>query len=209
MHMNMKSLLTLTLTLSAALAMHAQMTTFSAQPTGSKMKIDGSSTLKDWSMEGGIIAGAIELDSKFVSEPTKAQPGKIPAKVEVSIPVRTLKSGKTGMDNVAYQALNQTNYPKIQYSLTELTLKETPKDANGPFNFDSKGQLAIHGKTNAVTFPVTMTRSGNALKTSGTYKLKMSDYGIPPITPNIPLMGFVKTGDEVTLTFDWTTQQKQ
>ena len=207
--MKMKLLLTLTLTLAAAATLHAQMTTFAAQPTGSKMKIEGTSTIKDWSMEGGIIAGSLELDSKFVSDPTKAQPGQVPSKGEVAIPVRTLKSGKTGMDTVAYQAMNQTNYPKIQYTLTELTLKETPKNANGPFTFDSKGQLAIHGKTNAVTFPVTMTRNGTALKTSGTYKLKMSDYGIPPITPNIPLMGFVKTADEVTLTFDWSTQQKQ
>jgi hypothetical protein len=206
--MKATSLLALTITLGATLAASAQMTTFSAQPTGSKMKIDGTSTFKDWSMESGIIAGTLELDSKFVSDPTKAQPGKVPPKAEDTNPVRALKSTSTGMANVAHQALNQTNFARIQYSLTELTLKEAPKNANGPFTFDSKGKLAIRGKTNDVAFPVTMTRNGNALKTSGTYKLKMSDYGIPPITPNIPLMGFIKTGDEVSLTFDWATQQK-
>jgi polyisoprenoid-binding protein YceI len=205
--MKITSLLTLTLMLAAAVA-RAQMTTFAAQPTGSKMKIDGTSSIHDWSIEGGIIAGTLELDSKFVADPTKAQAGKIPAKVEVSIPVRTLKSGKTPMDNVAYQAMGQQQFPKIEYRLTELMLKETPKTANGPFTFDSKGELSIKGKTNTVSFPVTMTRADKALKVSGTYKLKMTDYGVPPPAPKILGMSTIKTGDEVTLTFDWATQQK-
>jgi polyisoprenoid-binding protein YceI len=201
-------LLALTITLTAALTARAQMTTFAAQPSGSKVKIDGTSTIHDWTIEGGIIAGTLELDSKFVSDPAKAQPGKVPAKVEVIIPVRTLKSGKTSMDNVTYQTMKQQQFPRIEYHLTELTLKEAPKSANGPFAFDSKGKLVISGKTNDVTFPVTMTKTGNALKTSGTYKLKMTDYGVQPPAPKILGVPTIKTGDEVTLSWDWATQQK-
>ncbi|HMJ92427.1 MAG TPA: YceI family protein [Candidatus Acidoferrum sp.] len=205
--MKATSLLTLTLTLAAALVARAQMTTFAAQPSGSKVKIDGTSTIHDWTIEGGIIAGTLELDSSFVADPTKAKPGKVPAKVEITIPVRTLKSGKTTMDNVTYQAMSQTNFPRIHYILSELTLKETPKSADGPYNFDSKGQLVIKGTTNAVSFPVTMTRSGKALRTMGVYKLKMTDYKVPPPAPS--LLGLsIKTGDQVTLTWDWATQQK-
>jgi polyisoprenoid-binding protein YceI len=206
--MKATSLLALTITLGATLAASAQMTSFAAQPTGSKMKIDGTSTIHDWSIEGGIIAGTLELDSKFVADPTKAQPGKIPAKVEVTIPVRTLKSGKTSMDNVTYQAMKQQQFPKIEYRLTELTLKETPKTAEGPYNFDSKGTLTVSGTSNQVAFPVTMTKAGNALKTHGSYKLKMTDYKVPPPAPSILGLAPIKTGDEVTLTFDWATQQK-
>ena len=206
--MKATSLIVMTLTLAAALAARAQMTSFAAQPTGSKVKIDGTSTIHDWTIEGGIIAGTLELDSKFVADPTTAKPGKVAAKVEVSIPVRTLKSGKTSMDNVTFQAMSMTNYPKIEYRLSELTLKETPKSANGPFNFDSKGLLIIKGTTNSVTFPVTMTRSGTALKTSGTYKMKMTDYKVPPPAPKIFGIPTIKTGDDVTLSWDWATQQK-
>jgi hypothetical protein len=33
-------------------------------------------------------------------------------------------------------------------------------------------------------------------------KLKMTDYGITPPNPNIAGVG-IKTGDEISLTFDW------
>jgi polyisoprenoid-binding protein YceI len=200
--------LTLTLALAATLAARAQMTTFAAQPNGSKVRIDGTSTIHDWNIEGGIIAGALELDSKFIADPTKAQPGKIAAKAEVRIPVRTLKSGKTTMDNVTYQAIGQKDFPMIHYTLSELTLKETPKDAKGPFNFDSKGKLVIRGTTNDVSFLVSMTRDGKNLKTHGTYKLKMTDYKVPPPAPSLLGLSPIKTGDEVTLTWVWSTAEK-
>jgi polyisoprenoid-binding protein YceI len=200
--------LALTITLAAAFSARAQNTVFSAQPTGSKMKIAGTSTIHDWTIEGSIISGALELDAKFLADPTKAAAGKIGAKAEVSVPVRTLKSGKTSMDNVTYQAMDMKAHPKIEYKLTELTLKEAPKAADGPYSFDSKGELTIKGTTKTVTFPVTITRSGKALKTSGTTKLKMTDYKVPPPAPSILGLSPIKTGDEVTLTFDWATQEK-
>jgi len=192
----------------AACVARAQNTVFTAQPTGSQMKIDGTSTLHDWTIKSGVIGGKLELDSKFLADPTKAQPGKVPASAEVFIPVRTLKSYMTKMDTVVYQAMNMTNYPKIEYRLTDLTLKETPKAADGPYSFESKGQLAVNGTTNPVAFPVTITRNGKILKTAGSYTLKMSDYKVQPPSPSIPIIGKIKTGDEVTLTFDWATAEK-
>ena len=138
----------------------ADLAKFEAQPN-SKVKIDGTSTVHDWTVEGGIIGGVMELDSKFVAEPTKAQPGAVPAKVEATIPVRSLKSYKKAMDDIMHAAMKQPQYPRIEFRLTELTLKETPKSADGPFTFDSKGQLSLAGVTNKVSFPVTMTRSGD------------------------------------------------
>jgi len=174
-----------------------------AQP-GSKVKMDGTSTMHDWTVNG-VIGGTLELDSKFLADPTKAQPGKIPATALAVVPVRQLKSYLTKMDTVMYQALNQAQYPKIEYVLTELTLKETPKSANGPFNFESKGRLAVSGKTNDVSFPVTMTRSNTTIKTVGAYNLKMTDYGV---TPPSPALLPIKTGNEVKLSFDWLTAPK-
>jgi polyisoprenoid-binding protein YceI len=189
----------------AALAAHGQTTTFTAQPSGNSVKIDGTSTIHDWTVQGGIIGGSMELDSAFVSDPTKAQPGKIPAKVNVVIPVRTLKSGNGKMDTVMYQAMKQQDHPRIEYHLNELTLKETPKAADSPYNFDSKGHLVVAGVTNAVSFPVTMTRSDKVLKVSGTTKTKMTQFGIKPPT----LIGILSTGDDVTLKFDWATAEKE
>lgn len=179
------------------------MTKFEAQP-GSKVKIEGTSTVHDWTVDGGIIGGSLELDSKFTSDPTKAAPGKIAAKVEATIPVRSVKSGKKSMDDIMHAAMKQPLFPKIEYHLTELTLKETPKSADGPYTFDSKGELSLAGVTNKVAFPVTMTRTDKSMKTTGTTSVKMTSFGIQPPAPKIAL-GLITTGDDVKLTFEWNT----
>src|SRR6185295_14627623 len=104
--------------------------------------------------------GSMELDSAFLNDPTSAKPGKIAAKAETIIPVRQLKSSSgKAMEDRMYQEMKHQQFPRIEYRLTELTLKETPKSANGPFMFDSKGELSFAGVTNKVSFPVTMTRT--------------------------------------------------
>ncbi len=188
----------------ASLVSAQDLTRFAAQP-GSKVKIDGTSTVHDWTVEGGIIGGVLELDSKFVADPTKAAAGKVPAKVEAIIPVRSLKSGKKSMDDIMHTAMKQAQHPQIKYRLTELALKEAPKSAEGPFNFESKGELTVAGVTNKVSFPVTMTRvEKNRMKTTGTTNVKMTSFGIQPPAPKIAL-GLISTGDDVNLTFEWTT----
>jgi polyisoprenoid-binding protein YceI len=156
-------------------------------------------------VESFIVKGALELDSAFVANPTEAKPGKIPAKVEATIPVRTLRSTKSkAMDDRMYQAMKMTQFPQIEYRLTELTLKETPKSANGPFLFDSKGDLAVSGVTNKVSFPVTITRTDKTMKTTGSTSMKMTSFGITPPALNLAI-AVIRTGDDVTITFDWVT----
>ena len=86
-------------------------TRYEAQPPGSgtKVKIDGDSTVHKWAMEGSIIGGYLELDSATQLDPAQAglKPGKIPARAVVSIPIRSIKSGKTKMDSVMQEAMKQ------------------------------------------------------------------------------------------------------
>ncbi|HYV34910.1 MAG TPA: YceI family protein [Gemmataceae bacterium] len=189
-------------------SLHAQTTRFDAQPLGSKVKLEGTSTVHDWTMEGAIIGGFVELDSGFVAAPDKAQPGKVAATAQVTIPIRSLKSGKDSMDAVMQDAMKQDQFPRIVYRLTALTLKATPKSAEGPYEFNSNGELIISGVTNKVSFPVTMQRvEGKKLKTSGSTSVKMTAFGIQPPAPKIAL-GFITTGDDVKVSFDWLSSQK-
>jgi polyisoprenoid-binding protein YceI len=189
-----------------AAALQAQtLTAFKAQPTGSKMKIDGTSTVHDWSMEGTLIGGSLELDAAFLAAPDKAAPGKIAAKAQALVPVRSLKSGKDSMDAVMQDAMKQDKFPRIEYQLSELKLKEAPKAANGPFLFESTGNLIIAGVTNKVAFPVTIEKlDGGKLKTTGGTAVKMTAYGITPPAPKVAL-GLVKTGDDIKISFEWVT----
>ena len=187
-----------------AASLQAQtMTRFEAQTTGSQVKIEGTSTIHDWDVKSPIIGGYMNIDSAVLSKPT---PGKVKAEVDVTIPVRSLKSYKTSMDEVMQEHMNYKQYKVIKYRLSELTLKEAPKDPKGPLAFDAKGQLVVSGTTNVVSFPITMTpMDGNKMKiTSGKIPLKMTSFNIKPPEPKIGL-GLIKTGDDVTITFDWMT----
>ena len=176
---------------------------FEAQP-GSRMKIEGTSTLHDWTVEGGIIGGFFESDPGFSKDPAIAS--KVTPKVEVEIPVRTLKSHAKPMDNVMYEAMKQKEFPKIKFALKEMKLKGSAS-GNGPYLFDTKGELTVSGvtRTNEMVVAVVKIADGQ-LKFSGTNTMKMTDFGIKPPAPAIAL-GAIKTGDEVKISFEWMTAQ--
>src|ERR1043165_8828005 len=70
----------------------AEMTKYYAR-SGSKMRIEGTSTIHDWQVEGTLIGGYFEVGPNFPAEPGQsATPGKIEAHAEPFIMVRSLKS---------------------------------------------------------------------------------------------------------------------
>jgi len=70
---------------------------YDALPTGSKARLDGTSTIHDWTVESRLIAGYVEFESSF--NPEQPAPGKVNARCIVTIPVRQLKSDNTKMDS--------------------------------------------------------------------------------------------------------------
>jgi polyisoprenoid-binding protein YceI len=177
---------------------------YDALPAGSKAKVEGTSTIHDWTVECRLIAGHVEFDSGFnLDQPA---PGKINAHCVVTIPIRQMKSDNTKMDNVMYEHLKQKAYPIIEYRLTEMTLKEAPKTPDAPFLFETKGELAVAGVTNKVQMPVSLTRVGkDKLKFTGSTSAKMTGFGIEP--PK--LIGILSTGDDVKITFEWLAAKKE
>lgn len=183
----------------------AQTVKYQAAP-GSKLKMDGTSTVHDWTVESSLIGGSLEWDASFDAAP---KAGTVPgAKVESTILVRSLKSGKSAMDAVMQDAMKAEANPKITYKLNELTLKEAPKSPTDVMQFESKGDISVSGVTKPLTMPVTITHDGDKLKIHGTAALKMTDHGITPPRPSLGL-GLIKTGDEVKITFDWVTKKSE
>lgn len=181
--------------------------------SGSKMRIEGTSTIHDWQVESPLILGSLEVGPNFPLEPGQSvTPGKVEAKGEASIVVKSLRSVKDDgkpyddkMDDKMYHMMSYTNYSKIVYRLTELTLKEAPKDKNAPYVFDSKGDLAIAGVTNSISMPINVVPlEGGKIKISGTIGLKMTDFKIEPASIIV-----VKTGNDVKIKFDWVVGQKK
>ena len=195
------------------LPLAAEMTRLDAQPGGSKMRLEGTSTVHDWQVEGNLIGGYMEVGSDFPLEPgAAAKPGKVDAKVNVFIVVRNLKSiEKDGshksdkMDEVMHDRLKAQANPRIFYTLNELVLKEAPKAASEPYVFDSTGELAVAGITNKISMPVKIVPLGSKkLKITGEYPVKMTDF---KVDRNF-LLGTIKIGEEVKVIFTWTVGQR-
>lgn len=191
--------------------------TFPAKPGGdTKVRVEGTSTIHDWRLQGSVIGGSLKAGKDFPTEPgQEVKPGPVTAEINAFIPVRSLTSReKDGshysdrMDEVVYEHLDQKTYSRIFYHLTKLTLKQAPASKDGAYVFDSEGTLAVHGVTNAIAMPVNVTPlGGKAIRFTGSANAKMSDFKISPPAPT-GLGMLIKTGDDVKLIFDWTVQQK-
>lgn len=202
--------------LAASLITASAQTSYSSMPSGSDVKIDGTSSLHDWEMEGTLIGGFIEFGSGVQLDMaqtgvTGIQDNKVPAKAHIIIPVRGVHSKADHMpdtmDRLMQDALKASDFPRIEFTLKDLTFKG-PHAVGKPFDFDVTGDLAIAGKTNSTTFPVTIeSLDAGKLKISGTALVKMTDYGVTPPAPNFGL-GLMKVGEDVKIIFEWTVHKR-
>lgn len=194
-----------TVTLMATLATMAaaQETARVAVGPESKLWIEGTSNLHGWSCKAEKLEAAIELDAAVAAEVTVAPP-KALKRVEVKVPVRSLKCGHGAMDDNLYKALNADASPEISYILA--TFEAAPGDAKDTFTLKTIGSLTVAGRENKLTMDVVATRlPDGTVKATGMVPIKMTDYGIKPPTA---IFGRLKTGDEVKVNFELTVGAK-
>jgi polyisoprenoid-binding protein YceI len=192
-------------------------TRYNSSPSGTSVKIDGSSTSHDWEMEGTIIGGFIQFDSGVKLDPAQTTISglngtTVPVTVHAHIPVRSIHSKAEHMpdvmDHLMQNALNMDQFSQIEYTLTSMTFKG-PHTAGQPFEFDTTGNLTIAGVTNAVTFPVSIAvEDGGKINLQATVPLKMTSYKVDPPAPNIGL-GLMRCGDDVKIIIDWTLKERK
>jgi polyisoprenoid-binding protein YceI len=165
------------------------------RPMPSKVTVAGTSTLHDWTVESAKIEGEVTVPEGFLAGDATVQPT-----VAVSIPAGSLASGKKKMDDLMHEALRAKEHKSIQYRL----VSAKPKSGAGSDRvvLDTRGRLTIAGKTREVPMEVEVLRqAGGRLLVKGTAAITMSDFGMKPPTA---MLGTVKTGDDVTVRFEWT-----
>ncbi len=204
----MKKSLTLSLAIAGALfaapLIAGEGKVYRGTPLHNKVRIDGSSNIHDWHMDGTLIVGTFGLPEGVELDSTKADitgltGDKLMAHAAARIPVNSVQSGTDGMDSVMQQAMNAPTYPAIIYKLSELTFKG-PHTANTPFQFEAKGELSLNGVTNQITMPVTIENAEKGqLKISGSAPLKMTAFKVPPPVK----LGVFTTVDDVKVSFEW------
>ena len=159
----------------------------SIQPSSS-ITIKGTSTLHDYECSTKTFEGMIELDHS----------DKVFTSVDISIPVLSLHSNSTSMDDNMYDALKAKQYPRIQFSLLPSdSVRIAHAQADSMLHL--QGNLTIAGKQKLIDLQLVVAKNGNGIiRVHGTKKLLMTDFGIDPPTF---MLGVLKTGNEVTIEF--------
>ena len=150
----------------------------------SKMSVSGTSSLHDWesNVESFSGSGLITIENSEIVEVSG---------LEVTVVAKSIKSGKSGMDKKIYEALKETDYPNIKYSISSISKKSSK-------TLTTSGNLTIAGKTKSVNMDVEYQLLSKNVSISGKITIKMSEYDIKPPTA---MLGTIKTGDEITISY--------
>ncbi|MVT12276.1 YceI family protein [Chitinophaga tropicalis] len=154
-----------------------------------KITVDGTSTLHDWKMESsqGQSTATFTLDAAGHLSALTA--------LQFSVNAESLKSEKSGLDKNAYKSLQTNKYKTITYQLTSATV--TPAGA-----VKCLGKMTIAGVTlDADLVATAKVNADKSITVKGSKKLSMKSFRIDP--PSF-MMGAVKTGNDVTVSFDLT-----
>jgi len=153
--------------------------------------VDGTSTLHDWTIKSA--QGQCEVNFELASDKLTGVSG-----LNFSIPAESLKSGNNMMDNNTYKALKTKEHKNVSYVLTSGSVSQV----NGTtYQIKTKGKLTISGTTKEtdIVANAVYNASEKSYTITGNKKIKMSAWGVKPPTV---MMGTIKTGDDITISFN-------
>ncbi len=154
--------------------------------------VSGTSTLHDWDMKSstGNFEGIFTLNA--------ANAITAVTNVNFSTIADALKSGHGAMDKNAYKALKTDKSNTISFLASSATV--SPIDASN-FLVKANGKLTVAGKTLDTEISATCrVNADKSITIMASKKIGMKDYAMEP--PSF-MMGTIKTGNDVTLKFDF------
>jgi len=138
------------------------------------IEIHGTSTLHDWKMVSNETNTVFENDGSKIT------------KLNVSVQIKTLKSGDSGLDEKAYDTLKIDRNNVITFKFLEADT------AAGTI----KGVFKVLDKERTETLkPEVLTLD----RVAGNFKVKMTEFGLE--VPSV-MFGAIRSGDEVTVKYD-------
>ena len=150
--------------------------------------VKGTSTMHEWES----VIEKLECRTSYKIEGNELVDIK-DAVVEISVESIKSTKGKT-MDNKTYDAFNSEKFPSIIFTLS------SEKINTSNLTVALKGALEMAGTTKPIDLVASYKVLTNGdLQIIGIKKIKMTEFNIEP--PKA-MMGTIKVGDEVTISFD-------
>lgn len=179
-----KSILLTAIFTTISIQLNAQRT-YTVIDTKSTFEVAGTSTVHDWTMistEGTGIANLTVKDSKLTAINS----------LTITLLAESLKSSKTSMDQVAYEALDTETHKTIEY-----VLKSAEKINES--NWILTGTYTIAGVSKEYKTQVKITADNETFILQGSNQITFGDF---EMTPPKAALGVVKTGKDLTVIFN-------
>ena len=169
-------------------------TLYRVQPLRSSVSYEVGETLAgiDKTATGSTqgIAGDIVVDT---DDPTASEFG------EIVVNVQQLDSDEEMRDRrLRHDFLESGEFPLARFVPGDVAGLPTSVEDGVGYDLTIPGELTVKETSRPATLTGTATVADNEVRLQASTVVKMSDFGIGPIE----LLGFVRTGDEVTLDFD-------
>ncbi|MEN2401591.1 YceI family protein [Flavobacterium sp. MC2016-06] len=155
--------------------------------TKASFEVAGTSNVHDWTMkstEGTGTANLTVTDSKLVDINN----------LTITLAAESIKSSKSSMDDVAYEALDTKTYKNIKY-----VLKSASKINEVTWNLT--GTYTIAGVSKEYKTQVNVTASNGNFILRGSNQITFADFGMSPPTA---ALGVVRAGKDLTIIFNIT-----
>jgi hypothetical protein len=183
--------------LSALLLLRALAAPAQVNYTGSNVNlvVSGTSTLHNWDMRSanGECKASFAISGTTLTSLSA---------MSFSTAAVALKSEHSSMDDNAYKALKTGRNPAISYIMTSAVIAPGPA---GTYTVTCQGKLTIAGTTRDQELIADIkTNTDNTLAVTGTRIISMKDFNMQPPTF---MMGTIKTGNDITLTFNLTLKR--
>lgn len=175
-------------TLLAVAALVGIASTIQFEP-GSRVWVEGGSTVRDWSCE------ATELSSSLTTTGNVDLASLIDGAV-VTVPAGKLECGNGTMNDHMRKALKTSQNPNIVYKLDSYTITGNQAVMHGT--------LTMAGVTKDIEITGTAKPEGGLIRVQGSKQITMSRWGMKP--PSL-MLGTMKVKDDVTVGFDVTLKR--
>jgi polyisoprenoid-binding protein YceI len=136
------------------------------------------------------IAGDILVDE---GDPTATQVGRIVVDVQQLTSDQSLRDQR-----LQHDFLESVEFPLATFDTSDIVGLPDRIDDGADYEVELTGELTVKETTAPVTFRGTARRDGAELRLAAAAEVKLSTFDVGPIS----LIGFVKTGDDATLTLD-------
>jgi hypothetical protein len=164
----------------------------------SRLWLEGSSNVKDWTCTATVMEALIAIDAASADSRDDATVAKSLRGVDVIVPVRMLKCGDRHMEANMYTALKAPKPPEVSYIIADFELK--PSLTGDSLSVEATGKMSVAGAERSVSMTVKTERLPDGTRRArGTVPIRMTDFGI---VPPRPWFGMLRTADKVLIRFE-------